>query len=149
MNAVNFFPYLTALLLTIIIEGILCWFFFKNCGWLRFTCLVNLFTNPLANALYAAFFLKITFPPAGSEAEALFTAHHQFTLHFFLLLLELAVWLLEAWLFYLYALRQGSDNPSGTENPVFSGKSFSRSHALFVSLCLNAASCLTGVLLQL
>ena len=135
MNVTYLFPYLTALLLTIIIEGLLCWFFFKTPGWLRFTCLVNLFTNPLANALYTIFYLLVTVSRT--------------TLFLFLLLLELAVWLFEAWLFSLYAVRQKNVTASAKEKPAFAGGFFTRRCALLFSLCLNAASCLAGVVLQL
>ena len=53
MKLISFLsPYLLALILTLIIEGALCLLIKKSKDWLKFTCLVNLFTNPLINALY-------------------------------------------------------------------------------------------------
>lgn len=116
-------PYLIALILTLIIEGILCWLFLRDKAWLRFTCLVNLFTNPLVNALYTMLYL--------------FLAKHNMTntASWLLLGLEILVWLSETWLFYRFSDGQ---------------KPFSSIYkALLFSFVLNAATYISGLLLQL
>ena len=116
-------PYLGALLATIIIEGILCFLLLKSKSWLKFVCLVNLFTNPLVNFLYSALYLY-------------FTRHNKSNMMpLVLFLLEIMVWLSEAWLFYRFS-SQNSPLASITKALVF-------------SFLLNAATYLSGVLLQL
>jgi len=121
-------PYLLALILTLIIEGVLCLLIKKSLSWFKFTCLVNLFTNPLLNALYTI----------------LFGAFVKFELAVYILLLpvflELLVWLSEAWLFYRFALTL--NNEQNTPEP-------STRSALSFSFWLNALSCGTGLLLLL
>lgn len=124
-------PYLIALLLTLIIEGSLCWLFLKNKAWLRFTCLVNLFTNPLINLVYATIYF------------ALVKYHLSGTAPWILLLLEIGVWLSEAYLFYRFGRAQETVNATQQKTVSTIYK------ALLFSLVLNAASYLTGLLLQL
>lgn len=118
-------PYSIALILTLIIEGILCWLFLKSRAWVRFTCLVNLFTNPLLNFVYSIAYQKLTTAP------------------WFLLLLEGIVWFSEALLFYLFA-KQNQHKKMTAKN---SNSSIYK--ALLFSIVLNAASFLIGLLLQL
>ena len=119
-------PYLLALILTLIIEGALCLLIKKSKDWLKFTCLVNLFTNPLLNALYTILndvFIKfelVVYIPL------------------LLIFLELLVWLSEAWLFYRFALTRDSEQ----KNPFSSIYK-----AMLFSFVLNAVSCGTGLLL--
>ena len=121
-------PYLIALILTLIIEGILCWLFLKNKFWLRFTCLVNLFTNPLVNALYTLLYLALDKRELSGLAP------------WFLLGLEILVWLSETWLFYRFSLTRDNEQ----NNPLSSIYK-----ALLYSFTLNAVSYGTGLLLQL
>lgn len=116
-------PYVLALILTLIIEGILCWLFLHNKGWLKFVCLVNLFTNPLVNALYTMLYLFLAKRGLSGTAS------------WFLLGLEILVWLSEAWLFYRFSNKQ---------KPLSSIYK-----ALLFSLVLNAATYLSGLLLRL
>ena len=121
-------PYLLALILTLIIEGVLCLLIKKSKDWLKFTCLVNLFTNPLLNALYAI----------------LWSTFIKFELVVYipllLIVLELLVWLFEAWLFYRFSLTRDTEQ----NKPVSS-----MYKALAFSFVLNAVSCGIGVLLLL
>ena len=95
MNLVTaLLPYLGALLATIIIEGILCFLLLKNKSWLKFVCLVNLFTNPLVNFLYSVLYLYFTRHDRPSIMPLI------------LFLLEIMVWLSEAWLFYRFSNRK-------------------------------------------
>jgi len=116
-------PYVFALILTLIIEGILCWLFLRDKAWLKFVCLVNLFTNPLVNALYTMLYWFLAKQGCSGTAS------------WFLLGLELLVWLSEAWLFYRFSNKQ---------KPLSSIYK-----ALLFSLVLNAATYLSGLLLQL
>ena len=117
------YPYVLALILTLIIEGILCWLFLKDKAWLKFTCLVNLFTNPLVNALYTILYWNLIKRGLHNTAP------------WFLFALEILVWLSEAWLFYRYSNKQ-KPLPS-----IYK--------ALLFSFVLNAATYLSGLLLQL
>lgn len=124
-------PYAIALILTLIIEGTLCFIFLKSKAWLKFTCLVNLFTNPLVNFLYAWIYAALANTSRSGKAD------------FILLILELGVWLSEAYLFY-----QLGKTPAATE--VKQQKTLSTIYkALLFSFTLNAASYGTGLLLQL
>ena len=121
-------PYLLALILTLIIEGALCLLIKKGRDWLKFTCLVNLFTNPLLNALYAILwnvFIKL-----------------ELVVYIPLLLiaLEFLVWLFEGWLFYRFSLTRDKEQ----NKPVSSIYK-----ALAFSFVLNAVSCGIGLLLLL
>jgi len=116
-------PYVFALILTLIIEGILCWLFLRDKAWLKFVCLVNLFTNPLVNALCSMLYWFLAKQGCSGTAS------------WFLLGLELLVWLSEAWLFYRFSNKQ---------KPLSSIYK-----ALLFSLVLNAATYLSGLLLQL
>lgn len=124
-------PYLIALILTLIIEGILCWIFLRSKPWLKFTCLVNLFTNPLVNALYSMLYRNM------AQYNLLQMAP------WVLLALEIVVWLSEAWLFYSYGCNQEAEKAEHS-NPLSSIYK-----ALLFSFVLNAATYLTGLLLQL
>jgi len=123
-------PYVIALILTLIIEGALCLLIKKSRPWLKFTCLVNLFTNPLVNFIYALIFLTLT--KHGTAR----TAPH------FLILLEIMVWLFESWLFYRFQTTQ--DRLTAQSQP-----GSSMYNALLFSFILNAASYGTVLLLQL
>lgn len=124
-------PYAIALILTLIIEGTLCFIFLKSIAWLKFTCLVNLFTNPLVNFLYTWIYF------------ALADTYHSDKTAFLLLVLELGVWLSEAYLFY----RFGKIHAIAV---VKQRKTLSTIYkALLFSFALNAASYGTGLLLQL
>ena len=127
MNLISLLsPYVLALILTLIIEGILCLLILRDKAWLRFTCLVNLFTNPLVNAIYTLLFWTL-----ANHGLAVF-------IPVLLLLLELLVWLSEAWLFYRFALTRDSEQK----------KPFSSIYkAMLFSFVLNAVSCGTGLLL--
>ena len=116
-------PYVFALILTLIIEGILCWLLLHDKAWLKFVCLVNLFTNPLVNALYAILYWFLAKQDLSGTAAL------------FLLGLEILVWLSEAWLFYRFSNKQ---KPLSSIYKV-----------LLFSLVLNAATYLSGLLLQL
>lgn len=116
-------PYAAALTLTLIIEGFLCLLFLKDKSWLRFTCLVNLFTNPLVNVLYTILHFRMT------------ECNLENTIPWVLLGLEITVWLSEGWLFYRFG--NGRKPISSIYN------------ALLFSFVLNAATYLTGLLLQL
>lgn len=116
-------PYVFALILTLIIEGILCWLLLHDRAWLKFVCLVNLFTNPLVNALYAILYWFLAKQGLSGTASL------------FLLGLEILVWLFEAWLFYRFSNKQ---KPLSSIYKV-----------LLFSLVLNAATYLSGLLLQL
>ena len=87
-------PYVFALILTLIIEGILCWLLLHDRAWLKFVCLVNLFTNPLVNALYAILYWFLAKQGLSGTASL------------FLLGLEILVWLFESWLFYRFSNKQ-------------------------------------------
>lgn len=124
-------PYIMALLLTLIIEGSLCWLFLKSTAWLTFTCLVNLFTNPLVNFVYTVLYLRLSSHNLSGVAP------------WILLLLEVAVWLSEAWLFYKFGCRHA-------DTQIKPQKSISSIYkALLFSFVLNAATYLTGLLLQI
>ena len=116
-------PYIFALILTLIIEGFLCLLLLKSKSWLRFTCLVNLFTNPLVNTLYTMLYLVLTKRGLSGAAS------------WILLGLEILVWLSEAWLFYRF---------SNGHKPLSSIYK-----ALLFSFVLNAATYISGLLLQL
>lgn len=116
-------PYIFALILTLIIEGGLCWLFLRNKLWLKFVCLVNLFTNPLINALYTLLYWFL-------DEQKLSVASPWFLLGF-----EVLVWLSETWLFYRYSNKQ---------KPLSSIYK-----ALLFSFVLNAATYLSGLLLQI
>ena len=116
-------PYVFALILTLIIEGILCWLLLRDKAWLKFVCLVNLFTNPLINALYTMLYWLLARQGLSDTAPL------------FLLGLEVLVWISEAWLFYRYSDKQ---------KPLSSIYK-----ALLFSFVLNAATYLSGLLLQL
>lgn len=121
-------PYLLALILTLIIEGVLC-LLIKRCkAWLKFSCLVNLFTNPLINAIYTILF--------GAFVKLGLAAY----ISLLLIFLEILVWLSEAWLFYRFSLTRDNEQ----NKPVSSIY-----NALLFSFVLNAASCSIGLLLQL
>jgi len=124
-------PYLGALILTLIVEGILCWLFLKNTLWIKFTCLVNLFTNPLVNFIYTMTYFALATHSLLDIAP------------WFLFLLELIVWLSEAWLFYRF------DNTKETSNSEQKKPVSTIYKALLFSLILNVASYGTGLLLQL
>lgn len=124
-------PYITALLLTLIIEGSLCWLFLKSTAWLTFTCLVNLFTNPLVNFVYTVIHWGLAKQNLSYAAPRL------------LFLLEIVVWLSEGWLFYRFSTTQ--DTLEITHRKTVS----TISSALLFSLVLNAATYLTGLLLQI
>ena len=129
MKLISFLsPYLLALILTLIIEGALCLRIKRNKDWLKFTCLVNLFTNPLLNALYTIL----------SDVFVKFELTTYIPL--LLIFLEFLVWLSEAWLFYRFALTQDSKQ----NKPVSSIYS-----ALAFSFVLNAVSFVIGLLLLL
>ena len=121
-------PYLLALILTLIIEGVLCLLIKKSRDWLKFTCLVNLFTNPLLNALYAIL--------CGVLIKIQWNGY----IPLLLIFLELLVWLSEAWLFYRFSLTRDDEQ----NKPVPSIYK-----AFLFSFVLNAASYGTGLLLQL
>ncbi len=127
-------PYASALILTLIIEGVLCLLFTKSKPWLKFTCLVNLFTNPLVNFVYTVIYLTLE--------------KHSFSgiIPVILVILEIIVWLSEAYLFYRFSrLHDGTDKPENNyTNPLTSKLS-----ALLFSLVLNAASYGIGLLLQI
>ena len=116
-------PYVFALILTLIIEGILCWLLLRDKAWLKFVCLVNLFTNPLINALYTMLYWLLARQGLSDTARL------------FLLGLEVLVWISEAWLFYRYSDKQ---------KPLSSIYK-----ALLFSFVLNATTYLSGLLLQL
>ena len=121
-------PYVLALILTLIIEGVLCLLIKQSKAWLKFTCLVNLFTNPLVNALYTMIYHYLAQHSLPEAAP------------WFLLILEITVWLSEAWLFYRFSLTRDNEQ----NKPVSSIYK-----ALLFSLVLNATTYLTGLLLQL
>lgn len=124
-------PYVLALLLTLIIEGTLCWIFLRSKPWIKFTCLVNLFTNPLVNALYTILYRNLA-------------RYHLLQLApWILLLLEIAVWLSEAYVFYKFGRNQEASKPKQKKTVSSIDK------ALLFSFALNAATYLTGLLLQL
>ncbi len=123
-------PYITALLLTLLIEGTLCRLFLKSKSWLKFTCLVNLFTNPLVNFMYAVIYYFLGKHNSTSAGP------------WILLLLEILVWLSEAWLFYLFG--RNSKEKTAHRRTVSSIYK-----ALLFSFVLNAASYGTGLLLKL
>ena len=129
MKLISFLsPYLLALILTLIIEGVLCLLIKRSEGWLKFTCLVNLFTNPLLNALYAilwSVFVKLELVVY---------------IPLLLIFLELLVWLSEAWLFYRFTLARNKEK----DKPVSSIYK-----ALSFSFVLNAVSFVIGLLLLL
>ena len=116
-------PYALALILTLIIEGVLSWLFLHDKAWLKFVCLVNLFTNPLVNALYTMLYWLLARQGLSDTAPL------------FLLGLEVLVWISEAWLFYRYSDKQK------TLSSIYK--------ALLFSFVLNAATYLSGLLLQL
>lgn len=121
-------PYLFALILTLIIEGALCLLIKRSTDWLKFTCLVNLLTNPLINFIYSIVYYS--FGNLGLIGAA----------PYILILLEIAVWLSESWLFYRFAFIQNNEQ----------NKSVSSIYkVLLFSLALNAVSYGTGLLLQL
>ncbi len=124
-------PYITALLLTLLIEGVLCWLFLKSRHWLKFTCLVNLFTNPLVNAIYAVTYYFLTEYNLTGMAP------------WILLLFEVLVWLSESWLFYLFGQTEKEEKNTchRTVSSIYK--------ALLFSFVLNAASYLTGLLMEL
>ena len=124
-------PYLGALILTLIIEGALCWLFLQSKHWLKFTCLANLFTNPLVNFVYTVIYLELAKQNCSNIAPWL------------LLLLEVAVWLTEAWLFYRFgtAIKNIKSDQNRSVSTIYK--------AMLFSLILNAASYGTGLLLQL
>lgn len=127
-------PYASALILTLIIEGVLCLLFTKSKPWLKFTCLVNLFTNPLVNFVYTVIYLTLE--------------KHSFTkiIPVILVILEIIVWLSEAYLFYKFHLIHNTADKSGN---MHKGSVSSISGALLFSFVLNAASCGIGLLLQI
>lgn len=127
MNLISLLqPYILALILTLIIEGILCLLILRDKSWLRFTCLVNMFTNPLVNAIYTLLFWTL-----ANHGLAVF-------IPVLLMLLELLVWLSEAWLFYRFALTR-DDEQRKSVSSIYK--------ALLFSFVLNAVSCGTGLLL--
>lgn len=119
-------PYIIALILTLVIEGILCLLIKKSKAWLKFSCLVNLFTNPLVNVIYTILFLMLVKYELSIFIPVL------------LMFLEILVWLSEAWLFYRFALIRDNEQ----NKPVSSIY-----NALLFSFILNAVSCGTGLLL--
>lgn len=121
-------PYALALILTLIIEGILCFLITKSNAWLKFSCLVNLLTNPLVNFVYSVIYLAL-------EKQGFVGAAP-----YILILLEIVVWLSETWLFYRFALTRNNEQ----NKPVSSIYK-----ALLFSFVLNATSYGTGLLLQL
>lgn len=127
-------PYAPALILTLIIEGVLCLLFTKSKPWLKFTCLVNLFTNPLVNFVYTVIYLTLE--------------KHSFTkiIPVILVIPEIIVWLSEAYLFYQFSrLHDGTD----TSKKNYKHPLPSKFNALLFSFVLNAASCGIGLLLQI
>ncbi len=121
-------PYLVALILTLMIEGILCLLLLRSKPWLRFVCLVNLFTNPLVNAIYTILYSKL------AVCGRIYLASR------ILFILELFIWICEAYLFYRF----------GQKQKELQGKPVSSIYkALAFSLILNSVSYGTGVLLQL
>ena len=120
-------PYLLALILTLIIEGVLCFLIKKSKDWLKFACLVNLFTNPLLNALYTTL------------SDVFIKFEIVVYIPLLLIFLELLVWLSEAWLFYRFALTQDKE-----QKPVPSIYKY-----LAFSFVLNAVSFVVGSLLLL
>lgn len=124
-------PYLGALILTLIIEESLCWLILRSKPWLKFTCLVNLFTNPLVNFVYTVIYLELAKQNCSSIAPWL------------LLLLEVAVWLVEAWLFYRFGntMENQKSRHANSVSTIYK--------AMLFSLILNAVSYGTGLLLQL
>lgn len=129
MTPLNFFlPYALALVLTLIIEGSLCLLLLKSKAWLKFTCLVNLFTNPLVNFIYTSIYYALE-------------KQNSLGNHFLIVaLLELAVWLSEGWLFFRFSRNQHDDTCKFISSIY---------KALLFSLILNATSYCTGLLLQL
>lgn len=121
-------PYVLALILTLIIEGVLCFLISRSKAWLKFSYLVNLLTNPLMNLIYTTLYLFLENQQLSGAAPYL------------LILLEIAVWISEAWLFYRFALTRDKEQ----NKPVSSIY-----NALLFSFVLNAASYGTGLLLQL
>lgn len=121
-------PYAFALILTLIIEGLLCFLIKRNLPWLKFSCLVNLLTNPLVNFVYTIIYYALEKQGLVNMAPGI------------LVLLEIMVWLSEAWLFYRFALTPDKEQ----SKPVSSIYK-----ALLFSFVLNAASYGTGLLLQL
>ena len=121
-------PYILALILTLIIEGALCLLIKQSKAWLKFTCLVNLFTNPLINAIYTLLFWTFV------KFELVVY------IPLLLIFLELLVWLSESWLFYRFSLTQDNEQ----NKPVSSIYK-----ALLFSLVLNATTYLSGLLLHL
>ena len=119
-------PYLIALILTLIIEGALCLLITRSKSWLKFSCLVNLFTNPLINALYTILF--------GAFVKYELVVY----IPLLLIFLELLVWLSESWLFYRFALTQKEEHRKPAS---------SIGDALLFSFVLNVVSCGTGLLL--
>lgn len=121
-------PYMLALILTLVIEGALCLLIKRSKAWLKFTCLVNLFTNPLINAIYTM----------------LFWAFVKYELAVFipllLLFLEILVWLFESWLFYRFALTQSKEQSNHVS-------SIYKYNAISFSFVLNVVSCGIGLLL--
>ena len=120
-------PYLLALILTLIIEGGLCLLIKRSKDWLKFTCLVNLFTNPLLNALYTIL------------SDVFIKFELVVYIPLLLIFLELLVWLSEAWLFYRFALTRDEE-----QKPVPSIYK-----PLAFSFVLNAVSFVIGLLLLL
>lgn len=128
MKLVSFLsPYLLALILTLIIEGGLCLLIKRSKDWLKFTCLVNLFTNPLLNALYTIL------------SDVFIKFELVVYIPLLLIFLELLVWLSEAWLFYRFALTRD-------EEPEPAPSIYK---ALTFSFVLNAVSFVIGLLLLL
>lgn len=124
-------PYAFALILTLIIEGALCYLLAKSSTWLKFSCLVNLFTNPLVNFFYTIIYLAL-------EKHGLVYLSHGI-----LVVLEITVWLSESYLFY----RFGNTPKSAQSNQSKSVSTIYK--AMLFSLILNAASYGTGLLLHL
>lgn len=121
-------PYISALILTLVIEGALCFLIKRSNDWLKFSCLVNLFTNPLVNFVYAIIFLALQKQDLTESAP------------WILLGLEIIVWLSESRLFYRFSLTRDNEQ----NEPVSSIYK-----ALLFSFVLNATSYGTGLLLQL
>lgn len=121
-------PYILALILTLIIEGALCSLICRNKAWLKFSCLVNLLTNPLVNFVYSIIYLALEKQSLADMAP------------YILILLEILVWLSEALLFYRFALIRDNEQ-NETASSIY--------NALLFSFVLNAASYGTGLLLQL
>lgn len=129
MKRISFLsPYLLALILTLLIEGLLCLLIKRNKAWLKFTCLVNLLTNPLLNALYTI--LSDVFVKFGMAAY----------IPLLLIFLELLVWLSEAWLFYRFAFTRYKEQSKALPS-IYKAFAF--------SFVLNAVSFVTGLLLLL